>query len=129
MKIHSLQRITTLGINTQDLVEYLRRAEVIIDADAELEIMHVEGGIIDCRVTEHFVRSKEEDSRDLFQHYEELPLKVIRILDKFEKLEGEMDGYEICRQMDEELAPLGYEFDWELEGQPFNLRKINSGSL
>jgi hypothetical protein len=203
MKIHTLKRITTLGINTQDLIDYLKKAEVIIDADAELEIMHVEGGIIDCRITEHFVRSNnfikgtislesflkkaltdyeyeqfgrldkskfneiediEHDTglltvlhglfdwadtpqgdtywgivahkeyskeqraeifgdRDLFKHYEELPQNVIDILDKFEKLEGAMGGYEICRKMEEELEPLGYEFDWELEGQPFNLRK------
>ena len=121
MKIHTLKRITTLGINTQDLIEYLKKAEVIIDNDAELEIMHVEGGIIDCRVIEHF---KREVDKDLFNHRDDLPVNVRAIVLAFEKLDGEMDAYEACRQLEDKLNRLGYTFDWDLDGIPHNLRKI-----
>lgn len=56
---------------------------------------------------------------DLFQHYDLLPPPVLQIVESFV---GE--GYEDCRELSEKLKPLGYTFDWGLDGIPYNLRKI-----
>ena len=61
---------------------------------------------------------------DLFERYDLLPVGVQDILTKF----GDMDiDYENCRALQNELEPLGYTFDWGLDAEPHNLRKIMKG--
>lgn len=61
-------------------------------------------------------------SKDLFEHYEELPPEVLAIVQKFGEEDSETDLYQQCRNLEEALNPLGYEFEWGLDGQPFNLK-------
>jgi hypothetical protein len=62
-----------------------------------------------------------EEEIDLFEHYETLPQEVQDVLMKF----GECEDYEQCDALLAELKPLGYEFDYGLAHEPYNLRKIN----
>jgi hypothetical protein len=60
--------------------------------------------------------------KDLFEHYDELPSNVQEIINSFSD-EGNL--YAECERLLQELRPLGYEFDYDLSGEPFNLRKVN----
>lgn len=64
--------------------------------------------------------------KDLFDHREELSKEVNAALDKFEKSDGEIDAYQACRLLEDELYPLGYEFDWGLDGIPSDLRELEN---
>ena len=74
-----------------------------------------DGGDIDDE--EEYLQAK-----DLFLHQEELPADVKSVLDKY-GIEGEAT-YETCGSMLAELEPLGYTFEYYLDAEPFNLRKI-----
>ena len=63
-----------------------------------------------------------ENTIDLFEQYETLPQQVINILEAFDE---DGDAYQECKKMEHRLLPLGYTFDWGLDGEPFNLRRIN----
>lgn len=58
---------------------------------------------------------------DLFEHYEELPLELKEILDKY--CDGDFD-YEKCAKLVEELETIGYTCDYYLDAEPYNLRKL-----
>lgn len=58
---------------------------------------------------------------DLFEHYEQLPTPVQEIISGFSE-EGNL--YAECERLLRELKPLGYEFDYDLSGEPYDLRKI-----
>lgn len=60
--------------------------------------------------------------KDLFEHPDELPEEVQKILSKYDDWD---QTYEQCRDLEAALKPLGYTFDWYLDAQPYNLRKIN----
>jgi len=57
---------------------------------------------------------------DLFTSPDKLPKKVRKVLDTWQE-----DSYEECERMLKELRPLGYTFEYYLDGTPFNLRLIN----
>jgi len=57
---------------------------------------------------------------DLFDHWEELPPEVMKVLAKY----SFVDTYQGCNDFLKELEPLGYIFDYNLNAEPFNLRKI-----
>lgn len=65
----------------------------------------------------------ENKGVDLFEDYENIPCKVQKILDKYE--EGFMDGdYDILGKAKSELEDIGYTFEYYLDGQAYDLRKI-----
>jgi hypothetical protein len=62
---------------------------------------------------------------DLFEKYDELPLEVLAIIEKY----GDMDEtYENCYNMVTELESVGYTCDYYLDAVPFDLRKIGEPS-
>jgi len=61
--------------------------------------------------------------KDLFETPEILPIEIQKILEKH--LDGTC-SYAMCRKLAKELEPYGYEFDWGLDGDPYNLRKTPS---
>jgi len=61
----------------------------------------------------------ETNEIDLFETPEKLPKKVRKILDTWQG-----DTYEECEFMLKKLKPLGYTFEYYLDGTPFNLRLI-----
>lgn len=60
--------------------------------------------------------------RDLFEFSEELPTEVLEIISKFNLMGG--DTYKNCKALEAELLPLGFSFEWDLSGEPYNLHKI-----
>lgn len=56
---------------------------------------------------------------DLFENPQTLPQHIQTIVYDF----GE-EGYKECEAMLEKLKPLGYTFEYGLDGIPYNLRKI-----
>lgn len=57
---------------------------------------------------------------DLFEQWEQLPENVIEVLGKY----SFVDTYQGCADFLKELEPLGYTFDYYLNAEPYNLRKI-----
>jgi hypothetical protein len=64
-----------------------------------------------------------EEGVDLFEDYENMPAKVLMILNKYE--DAFIDGdYKGLAKAHEELGKIGYEFEFYLDGQAYDLRKI-----
>lgn len=59
--------------------------------------------------------------KDLFNHQEELPQEVIEIIDKFN---GTENTYNNCEAFVLELNSVGYDCQFELDAQPYNLVNI-----
>jgi hypothetical protein len=58
---------------------------------------------------------------DLFEHYDQQPPELAKILEKYLDLGGE---YIEVNSMLRECEAIGYTFDFGLDGVPINLRKI-----
>ncbi len=63
-----------------------------------------------------------KEQEDLFEKYEELPQEVQDIIGR---LDNGGNSYSVLIDMLAELAELGYTFDYDLGGYPFDLEKIN----
>jgi len=63
----------------------------------------------------------EEEGVDLFEEYETLPPRVVKVLRKYANLD---ETYENCGKMLAEMNALGYTFDYGLSAEPYNLRLI-----
>jgi hypothetical protein len=61
--------------------------------------------------------------QDLFDSTILLPDNVRVVVESF--LDAEND-YDSCLQLEAALQPLGYTFDWGLDAEPINLRKITA---
>ena len=59
--------------------------------------------------------------KDLFESYEDLPISVLKILEKFETRE---QTYDTCGELVSELNKVGYTCEYYLDAVPFNLQKI-----
>lgn len=68
--------------------------------------------------TEHYPLSKLNP--DLFEHYESLPKKVLKVIEN----QGEIETYNDCKKLQNKLNKLGYDFEWYLDAIPYYLRKI-----
>lgn len=61
----------------------------------------------------------------LFLNYDKQPEDLKIICNKYlEKLDYQGLNYKECREFLEEVNKLGYTFDYELDAEPFHLRKI-----
>ena len=58
---------------------------------------------------------------DLFETPERLPQAVLEAIDRCEQESDSGCAYEACRRLEAALEPLGYEFDWDLDGVPYDL--------
>jgi hypothetical protein len=56
---------------------------------------------------------------DLFETPELIPSSVMSILETFED-----NTYDECDRIQNELEQIGYTFDYYLDAEPFNLRKL-----
>ena len=63
-----------------------------------------------------------EETKDLFENYEAIPDNVKSILAHYEDLDAMT--YEELAGLQKNLETIGYTFDYGLDAQPFNLRKI-----
>jgi hypothetical protein len=58
--------------------------------------------------------------KDLFEHYEELPLPIQTIINN----QGEIEDYDDCRELLAKLSVFGYTFEYGLDAIPHSLRKV-----
>lgn len=58
---------------------------------------------------------------NLLEHYETLPVEVQKVLLTFDD-----PSWDECDELLEKLKPLGYTFDYDLSGEPYNLRLIDN---
>ena len=58
--------------------------------------------------------------KDLFEHYEELPLPIQTIINN----QGEIESYDDCKELLDKLSVFGYSFEYGLDATPYNLHKI-----
>jgi len=65
---------------------------------------------------------------DLFEHYEQIPVNLQSILNKYENdfLDGNYSGLEKALK---ECNKIGFTFDYDLNGIAFNLRPIVNKSI
>jgi hypothetical protein len=65
----------------------------------------------------------DEDEEDLFENYDKIPKNVQKVLDKYSDAfeDGDYKGLE---KANKELEKIGYTFEYGLDGQAYDLRKI-----
>ena len=61
---------------------------------------------------------------DLFDTPEKLPRHIQRIIESYGERMDDMDGYAWCKAFLNEINEWGYTFDYGLDAEPFNLKKI-----
>ncbi len=61
------------------------------------------------------------DMEDLFEHYEDLPIEVQKVIDNFN---AKGNSYDNCNELIDELNKVGYTCEYGLDASPYNLRKI-----
>lgn len=72
-----------------------------------------------------FAKGATVETADLFEQYDKLPKKLVAIFDKY----SDDQTYENCEKMLKEIEPLGYTFEYGLDACPYDLKKIDSGSM
>jgi len=62
---------------------------------------------------------------DLFEKWDTLPDSVLAVIDRMNEQQnkGKLD-YEDCEHYRKELNKIGYTYDFGLDADPYNLRKI-----
>jgi len=60
---------------------------------------------------------------DLLETPERLSTAVIKALDQFERESERGCSYKACERLSYTLERLGYKFDYDLDGEPYNLRE------
>lgn len=60
---------------------------------------------------------------DLFEHYDELPLKIKEIIHNFNT---KSNTYETCKELVSELEIHGYTCEYGLDAEPHSLRKLEA---
>jgi len=60
---------------------------------------------------------------DLLETPEKLSPLVIKALDQFEQESERGCSYKACERLSYTLKRLGYSFDYDLDGEPYNLRE------
>jgi hypothetical protein len=67
------------------------------------------------------MKTEATEIEDLFLTPEKLPTEVQIILENFAERE---QTYENCQQLEQALRPHRYTFEWGLDAEPYDLRKI-----
>jgi len=60
---------------------------------------------------------------DLLEKPERLSTAVIKALDQFERESERGCSYKACERLSYTLDRLGYNFDYDLDGEPYDLRE------
>ena len=59
--------------------------------------------------------------KDMFEHYNELPIEVQAVLDKYSEFDN---TYEECANLVADLESVGWTCDYYLDAEPYGLRPI-----
>lgn len=77
------------------------------------------------RETKGGAMSNENEITDLFEQWESLPNDVQNLIDQYNlRLEGNENGYEVCKEFLKDVRKKGYTFEYGLDGIPYNLQKL-----
>ena len=88
---------------------------------------HYVDNLIKHRMRELYTFAKGGEV-DLFDHYEKLPPKAKKIVDRYMKKYEEGDyNYEDSKKFLKEMEKAGYTFDYGLDNEPYDLRKMAKG--
>jgi len=60
---------------------------------------------------------------DLLETPDKIPADVVNALDQFERESERGCSYKACERLSYTLNRLGYSFDYDLDGEPYDLRK------
>lgn len=64
---------------------------------------------------------------DLFEHYELIPTEVNEVFEKYDLLNGDSCySYNTLEKCLSEIQKLGYSFEYGLDGQPYYLTKLTT---
>jgi len=63
---------------------------------------------------------------DLLETPDKLPADVIKALDQFERESERGCSYKACERLSYTIERLGYKFDYDLDGEPYDLREENN---
>ena len=63
---------------------------------------------------------------DLLSDYEQLPQPVLDLVDQFDLRSESADSYALAKQLEHDLAQLGYSVDYGLDGELYDLVDTNS---
>ena len=64
--------------------------------------------------------------KDLFKHYEEQPEELQEICEHYSiKEQAQGLNYNDCATFQKEVEAIGYTFNYGLDAEPFNLRKLD----
>jgi len=82
----------------------------------------------------YFIKEYAENSKDyadeiadLFNHYEDLPLKIKEIINVFNnEVDVTENGYDLCKKLVSELEIHGYTCEYGLDAEPYNLQKLET---
>ena len=72
-------------------------------------------------IFEEISNDDDDEEEDLFNNWDELPNELKEI---FNSHSSEQGNYESCEKLLKEIEPLGYTFQYGLDGEPFGLKKI-----
>lgn len=80
--------------------------------------------------TPEIVEFEDGGDVDLFEHYQKLPPKARDIVDRYmEKYEEGDYNYSDSKKFLEEMENVGYTFEYGLDNEPYDLRKMAKGGL
>lgn len=74
-----------------------------------------------ARISETPLFTQPDNQIDLFENPESIPKNIQDILDTFNQ---NADRYSECQRILNKITPLGYSFDYGLDGDPYELTKI-----
>jgi hypothetical protein len=142
-----------LKLNSADVVEIANKSWNDLDFNTQVEFtahkimgQYAQGGRFNTGrawTLDHYQHNKEENYEvpskdrvyadgggtdegiDLFEDYQNIPPNVQKVLDKYE--DAFMDGdYKGLEKAHKELGKIGYEFEYYLDGQAYDLRPIGT---
>ena len=67
-----------------------------------------------------------KENRDMFDYYDELPIDVQAILDKYSEMDN---NYTNCDKLIDELVEVGWICEYGLSAEPYDLRPMNENKL
>jgi len=66
------------------------------------------------------------ESIDYFDEYDKIPPKVLSVLKKYVNMDEYQNEYDDMRKAIDALKPLGWTFDFDMDGSMFELEPFNS---
>ena len=94
--------------------------ENLILKEGESKILNCYNAVVEF--IKWYNKQELKETKDLFEFYEDQPENVKSILESYGSIEAMT--YEELTGLQKNLETIGYTFDYELDAQPFNLRKI-----